>query len=114
MNGEALGLIETRGLVGAVEAADAMLKAANVTLIAKNYAGGGLVEVEVAGDVGAVKAAVEAGSEAAKKVGEVISVHIIPRPHDELEKFKSKKYVRQGRGTITGKKIVKTKKSGES
>ncbi len=83
--GEALGLIETRGLVGAIEAADAMVKAANVTLISKEEIGGGLVTVMVRGDVGAVQAAVEAGAEAAKTVGELISVHVIPRPHAEVE-----------------------------
>ena len=82
---EALGLIETRGLVGAIEAADAMVKAAKVTLIGKEFIGGGYVTVMVRGDVGAVKAAVEAGSVAAKKVGELVSVHVIPRPHAELE-----------------------------
>lgn len=83
--GEALGLIETRGLVGAIEAADAMVKAANVTLVSKEEIGGGLVTVMVRGDVGAVQAAVEAGAEAAKIVGELISVHVIPRPHAEVE-----------------------------
>lgn len=111
MINEALGLIETRGLVGAIEAADAMLKAANVTLVGKNYAGSGLVEVEVKGDVGAVKAAVEAGSTAAKKVGEVVSVHVIPRPHEELGKIKSKKYIRKGKSTITSKENTKTEKT---
>ncbi|MHC1787142.1 MAG: BMC domain-containing protein [Christensenellales bacterium] len=82
---EALGLIETRGLVGAIEAADAMVKAANVRLIGKTLVGGGLVTVMVRGDVGAVKAAVEAGSAAAKRVGELISVHVIPRPHGDVE-----------------------------
>jgi microcompartment protein CcmL/EutN len=83
--GEALGLIETRGLVGAIEAADAMVKAANVTLVSKEEIGGGLVTVMVRGDVGAVQAAVEAGAEAAKVVGELVSVHVIPRPHSEVE-----------------------------
>ena len=83
--GEALGLIETRGLVGAIEAADAMVKAANVTLVSKEDIGGGLVTVMVRGDVGAVQAAVEAGAEAAKTVGELVSVHVIPRPHAEVE-----------------------------
>ena len=83
--GEALGLIETRGLVGAIEAADAMVKAANVTLVSKEEIGGGLVTVMVRGDVGAVQAAVEAGAEAAKVVGELIAVHVIPRPHAEVE-----------------------------
>ena len=83
--GEALGLIETRGLVGAIEAADAMVKAANVALVSKEEIGGGLVTVMVRGDVGAVQAAVEAGAEAAKVVGELVSVHVIPRPHAEVE-----------------------------
>ena len=83
--GEALGLIETRGLVGAIEAADTMVKAANVSLVSKEEIGGGLVTVMVRGDVGAVQAAVEAGAEAAKAVGELISVHVIPRPHAEVE-----------------------------
>ena len=82
---EALGMIETRGLVGAIEAADAMVKAANVHLIGKVLVGGGLVTVMVRGDVGAVKAAVEAGGAAAKRVGELVSVHVIPRPHDDVE-----------------------------
>jgi len=82
---EALGLIETRGLVAAIEAADAMLKAANVTLQNKELVGGGLVTVTVRGDVGAVKAAVEAGAAAARKVGELVSVHVIPRPHEDVE-----------------------------
>ena len=81
----ALGLIETRGLVGAVEAADAMVKAASVHLVGHEQVGGGLVCVMVRGDVGAVKAAVDAGAAAAAKVGEVISVHVIPRPHAESE-----------------------------
>jgi ethanolamine utilization protein EutM len=81
----ALGLVETRGLVGAIEAADAMVKAANVILIGREQIGGGLVTVMVRGDVGAVKAATDAGAVAAAKVGEVISVHVIPRPHDEVE-----------------------------
>ena len=82
---EALGMIETRGLVGSIEAADAMVKAANVHLIGKEHVGGGLVTVMVRGDVGAVKAATDAGAAAASKVGELISVHVIPRPHDEVE-----------------------------
>lgn len=81
----ALGLVETRGLVGAVEAADAMVKAANVQLVGREQVGGGLVAVMVRGDVGAVKAATDAGAVAADKIGEVISVHVIPRPHDELD-----------------------------
>ena len=81
----ALGMIETKGLVASIEAADAMVKAANVTLIGKEYVGGGLVSVMVRGDVGAVKAAVEAGGAAAKRVGELVSVHVIPRPHEDVE-----------------------------
>lgn len=80
----AIGMIETRGVVPAIEAADAMVKAANVHLVSKEAAGGGLVAVIVRGDVGAVKAATDAGAVAANKVGEVLSVHVIPRPHDEL------------------------------
>ena len=82
---EALGMIETRGLVSAIEAADAMVKAATVHLVGKEHVGGGLVTVMVRGDVGAVKAAVEAGGAAAKRVGELISVHVIPRPHSDVE-----------------------------
>ena len=82
---EALGMIETKGLVAAVEAADAMVKAANVTLIGKEHVGGGLVTVLVRGDVGAVKAATDAGAAAAERVGELISIHVIPRPHAEVE-----------------------------
>jgi len=88
---EALGLIETKGLVGAIEAADAMVKAANVRLIGKEQIGYGLVTVMVRGDVGAVKAAVEAGSEAARRVGELVSVHVIPRPHSDVEELLPKK-----------------------
>ncbi len=82
---QALGMIETRGLIGSIEAADAMEKAANVTLIGKEHVGGGLVTVMVRGDVGAVKAATDAGAAAAGKVGELVSVHVIPRPHGEVE-----------------------------
>ncbi len=85
MTQEALGMIETRGLVGSIEAADAMVKAANVHLVGKQLVGGGLVTVMVRGDVGAVKSAVEAGGAAAKRVGELVSVHVIPRPHEEVE-----------------------------
>jgi len=85
MEKQALGMVETKGLVGSIEAADAMVKAANVHLIGKVLVGGGLVTVMVRGDVGAVKAAVEAGGAAAKRVGELISVHVIPRPHDDVE-----------------------------
>jgi len=81
----ALGMIETRGLVGAVEAADAMVKAAKVTLLDKELTTGGLVTIKVVGEVGAVRSAVDAGARAAEKVGELISTHIIPRPHDEVE-----------------------------
>jgi ethanolamine utilization protein EutM len=83
----ALGLVETRGLVGSIEAADAMVKAANVRLIGKEKVGGGYVTVMVRGDVGAVKAATDAGAAAAKRVGELISVHVIPRPHDDVEEI---------------------------
>ncbi|MFL0365149.1 BMC domain-containing protein [Bacillus sp. PK3_68] len=81
----ALGMIETKGLVGAIEAADAMTKAANVTLIGYEKIGSGLITVMVRGDVGAVKAAVDAGAAASEKVGEVVSVHVIPRPHMDVE-----------------------------
>lgn len=81
----ALGLIETKGLVGAIEAADAMVKAANVRLIGREQIGGGLVTVMVRGDVGAVKAATDAGAAAAGKIGEIVSVHVIPRPHEDVE-----------------------------
>ncbi|MEA5135809.1 MAG: BMC domain-containing protein [Candidatus Fimivivens sp.] len=84
-NLQALGMIETKGLIGAIEAADAMVKAANVTLVGRELVGGGLVAVLVRGDVGAVKAATEAGAAAATRVGELISVHVIPRPHNEVE-----------------------------
>jgi ethanolamine utilization protein EutM len=83
---EALGMIETKGFVGAVEAADAMVKAANVQLLGKEYIGAGYVTVFVRGDVGAVKAATDAGAAAARRVGELISVHVIPRPHAEVER----------------------------
>ena len=86
-NMQALGMVETRGLVGSIEAADAMVKAANVTLIGKEHVGGGLVTVMVRGDVGAVKAATDAGAAAAEKVGELISVHVIPRPHAEVDQI---------------------------
>ncbi|MDD4569010.1 MAG: ethanolamine utilization microcompartment protein EutM [Tepidanaerobacteraceae bacterium] len=81
----ALGMIETKGLVASIEAADAMVKAANVFLIGKEHVGGGLVSVMVRGDVGAVKAATDAGAAAAARVGELISVHVIPRPHGDVE-----------------------------
>ena len=82
---QALGMIETKGLVAYIEAADAMVKAANVTLIGKEHVGGGLVTVMVRGDVGAVKAATDAGAAAAERVGELVSIHVIPRPHEEVE-----------------------------
>jgi len=84
-NTNALGMIETKGLVGSIEAADAMVKAANVTLIGKEQVGAGLVTVMVRADVGAVKAATDAGAAACEKVGELISVHVIPRPHNEVD-----------------------------
>ncbi len=84
---EALGMVETRGLVAAIEAADAMVKAANVTLIGTERIGSGLVTVMVRGDVGAVKAATEAGADAGSKLGELVSVHVIPRPHGDVEKI---------------------------
>ena len=87
MSLEALGMIETRGFIGAVEAADAMVKAANVVLIGQEYIGAGFVTVLVRGDVGSVKAATDAGAAAARRVGELISVHVIPRPHQEVEKI---------------------------
>lgn len=87
MSQEALGMIETRGLVPAIEAADAMSKSANVALVGYEKIGSGLVTVMVRGDVGAVKAATDAGSAAAAKVGEVVSVHVIPRPHTDTEKL---------------------------
>ena len=95
----ALGMVETRGLIGAVEAADAMVKAANVTLIGSEYVGGGFVTVMVRGDVGAVKAATDAGAAAAKRVGELVSVHVIPRPHGNIDSS-----LPLGRGEGTGKK----------
>lgn len=87
MSLEALGMIETKGFVGGVEAADAMVKAANVELIGKEYIGAGYMTIFVRGDVGAVKAATDAGAAAARRVGELISVHVIPRPHVEVERI---------------------------
>ena len=84
---DALGMIETKGFIGAVEAADAMVKTANVVLVGKEYIGAGYVTVMVRGDVGAVKAATDAGAAAARRVGELVSVHVIPRPHTEVEKI---------------------------
>jgi len=86
-NMEALGLIETKGLIGAIEAADAMVKTANVVLTGKEFVGAGLVMVQCRGDVGAVKAATDAGAAAARRVGELVSVHVIPRPHEDVEKI---------------------------
>ena len=85
MDTNSLGMIETKGLIGAIEAADAMVKSANVQLVGKEQVGGGLVTVMVRGDVGAVKAATDAGAAAAEKVGELISVHVIARPHAEVD-----------------------------
>ena len=87
MAADALGMVETKGLIGSIEAADAMVKAANVVLVGKEYIGAGYVTVLVRGDVGAVKAATDAGAAAARRVGELISVHVIPRPADDLEWF---------------------------
>ena len=96
----ALGMVETRGLVGAVEAADAMVKAANVVLIGSEYVGGGYVTVMVRGDVGAVKAATDAGAAAAKRVGDLVSVHVIPRPHEDVEMILPK----NTKGNVSGGK----------
>ena len=85
MDTNSLGMIETKGLIGAIEAADAMVKTANVQLVGKEQVGGGLVTVMVRGDVGAVKAATDAGAAAAEKVGELVSVHVIARPHTEVD-----------------------------
>lgn len=87
MSNEALGMVETKGLIGAIEAADAMVKAAKVELVGKEQVGGAYVTVMVRGDVGAVKASTDAGAAAARRVGELISVHVIPRPHEEVEKI---------------------------
>jgi ethanolamine utilization protein EutM len=87
MSQDALGLIETKGLIGSVEAADAMVKAANVVLIGKEFIGAGYVTVMIRGDVGAVKAATDAGAAAARRVGELVSVHVIPKPHAEVERI---------------------------
>jgi ethanolamine utilization protein EutM len=91
MSHDALGMVETKGFVGAIEAADAMVKTANVELVGKEYIGAGYVTVLVRGDVGAVKAATDAGASAARRVGELVSVHVIPRPHDEVDRLLSKK-----------------------
>ena len=102
----ALGMVETRGLVGAVEAADAMVKAANVVLIGSEYVGGGYVTVMVRGDVGAVKAATDAGAAAAKRVGELVSVHVIPRPHSDVEMI----LPRNTKGSFGGRSSSEEKK----
>jgi len=94
MVGQALGLIETLGLVAATQAADAMVKAANVTIVTRQQPGGGLIAILVQGDVGAVKAAVDAGAAAARQIGKVVSAHVIPRPHDELADFLERPPVR--------------------
>jgi ethanolamine utilization protein EutM len=87
MTYDALGMIETKGLVASIEAADAMVKAANVQLVGKEFIGAGYVTVTVRGDVGAVKAATDAGAAAARRVGELVAVHVIPRPHEGVEKI---------------------------
>ncbi|HIS55817.1 MAG: BMC domain-containing protein [Lachnospiraceae bacterium] len=87
MTMQSLGMVETRGLTAAIEAADAMVKAAEVTLVGTEKIGSGLVTVMVRGDVGAVKAATEAGSSAASRLGELVAVHVIPRPHNDVEKI---------------------------
>ena len=101
----ALGMVETKGLVGAIEAADAMVKAANVVLIGSEYVGGGFVTVMVRGDVGAVKAATDAGAAAAKRVGELVSVHVIPRPHTDVEMILPK----SSKGAIGGRSAESAK-----
>ena len=101
MDTNALGMIETKGLIGAIEAADAMVKSANVQLIGKEQVGGGLVTVMVRGDVGAVKAATDAGAAAAEKVGELISVHVIARPHMEVDAILPR--TRMGQAPASGK-----------
>jgi len=85
MEKQALGIVETKGLLAAIEASDAMAKAANVTVVGKEKVGGGIVTVMIRGDVGAVKSAVEAGADAASRVGELLGVHVIPRPHEDVE-----------------------------
>ena len=100
----ALGMVETRGLVGAIEAADAMVKAANVELIGSEYIGGGFVTVMVRGDVGAVKAATDAGAAAAKRVGELASVHVIPRPHVDIDMILPKR----SKGSFAGRSEKQT------
>ena len=97
---QALGMIETKGLVAAIEAADAMVKAANVMLIGKEQVGGGLVTVMVRGDVGAVKSAADAGAAAAERTGELVSVHVIPRPHNEVEEILPARRSAAGQGMV--------------
>jgi len=111
----ALGLIETKGLVGAIEAADAMVKAANVKLVGKEKSSGALITIKIVGDVAAVKSAVDAGSAAAQRVGELVSVHVIPRPHDELASFieESKKGKGKKKAAVSGKKKVTPEKKIE-
>ncbi len=92
---DALGMVETKGLVGSIEAADAMVKAAKVTLLGKEVIGGGYVTVMVRGDVGAVKAATDAGAAAAQRVGELVSVHVIPRPHSDVEMILPKRAMQE-------------------
>ena len=87
MAADALGMVETKGLIGSIDAADAMVKGANVVLVGKEYIGAGYVTVLLRGDVGAVKAATDAGAAAARRVGELVSVHVIPRPHAEVERI---------------------------
>ena len=113
---QALGMIETRGLVAAIEAADAMVKAAKVTLIGRQKVKAGLVAVMVSGDVGAVKAAVDAGAAACRQVGEMVSTHVIPRPHGDIEAIipkrpEEKKETVEKKKTKSGKSRKKTKKS---
>ena len=108
---KALGMIETRGMVAAIEAADAMVKAANVELVGRERVGAGLITIKVFGDVGAVKAAVEAGATACKRVGEMVSVHIIPRPHSQVkETLISEMKQKAGAGKKTGGKTRVRKK----
>jgi len=110
---EALGMVETKGLVAAIEAADAMVKAANVHLIGKDHVGGGLVNILVRGDVGAVKSATDAGAACAGRVGELLSVHVIPRPHSEVEyilpKLDADKAYEQQKGIVEALGMVETK-----
>ena len=101
----ALGMVETKGLIGSIEAADAMVKAANVVLIGSEYVGGGYVTVMVRGDVGAVKAATDAGAAAAKRIGELVSVHVIPRPHEDVEMILPSK----SRGSFGGRSTEEKK-----